>query len=271
MPTLYACVYRRHIPSAAEWRRTVEKSSDDRRLARFLDEYWREDRYYDWGDDPAFFGARAAFNDARRASWGVCRRDVRSAVKVGDAVAFFIGKPAFVVGARGRHTPTGTVDYLYVGCGTVGQLVDRRELWEDEALAAYRDFYNALARPTVDGKLENIEVFPRHENWQDRAAAPLVLFDPTTSWFDLDTPHRVARYEPALGVPERWEVDPISQRLERLLFGDGRPRRLRTSHTGYGHAKRVLRLGDDEFRSVRDELVEIARAGEPATARGPSG
>lgn len=260
MPTLYVCVYRRHIPTAAEWRQMTEKSSGDPRLARFLDEYWRDDRYYDWGDDPSFFGAREAFNDARRASWGVCRRDVRSAVKAGEAVSFFIGKPAFDVKARGGHVPNGAVDYFYVGCGTVGQLANRFQLWEDDGLAKYRDFYNALARPGPGGRLENIEVFPRHENWQDRAAAPLVLFDPGRTWFDLDTPRYVAHYDPALGVPERWNADPISRRLEGLLFGDGRPRRLRTSHTGYGHAKRVLRLADREFAEVRDELVRIAHA-----------
>ena len=33
--------------------------------------------YYDWGDDPSFFAAEEFLGDVNRASWGVCRRDVR--------------------------------------------------------------------------------------------------------------------------------------------------------------------------------------------------
>jgi hypothetical protein len=51
----------------------------------------------------------------------------------------------------------------------------------------------------------------------------------------------------------------MSRRLEELLFGEGRPRRLRTSKTGYQHAKRVLRLSAPEFVDVRDELLALAR------------
>jgi hypothetical protein len=175
-------------------------------------------------------------------------------------VAFFIGKPDVTINSRGVHTPTGPVDYFFIGCGTVAQLSDRHQLWDDETLIEYRRFYNALARPGPTGDLENIEVFPPHQDWEKRAAAPMVLFDPATSWFDLDTPHHVGRFEPAQGVPEHWNIDPMSRRLEGLLFGDGRPRRLRTSRTGYGHVKRVLRPSDNEFGSIRDELVLLARA-----------
>jgi hypothetical protein len=258
MPTLYVCVYRRHVPSQAEWHRTVERSPSDPRLAQFLGEYWQDDRYYDWGDDPAFFGAREAFGDPRRASWGVCRTDVRNAITVGDAVAFFCGKPAVVVNRGGHHVPSGPVEYFYVGCGTVQRLVRRQLLWRDESLVEYRGFFNVLARPGPDGELVNIEVFPRHEDWEHRAAAPVVFFDPDTSWFDLDTPLHVGTYVPELGVPERWNSDAASRRLETLLFGDGIGRRLRTSRTGYGHSKRVLRPTFDGFQSIRDELVGIA-------------
>jgi hypothetical protein len=260
MPTIFVCVYRRHVPSRADWRQTFDRSRTDLRLTRFLAEYWRDDRYYDWGDDPAFFCAKDAFGDPRRASWAVCRRDVRNAVGIGDAVVFVVAKPAVAVNSRGNHLAAGPVDYFYIGCGTANQLVDRHRLWFDERLLKYRDFYNALARPGPNGDLENIEVFPRHADWERRAAAPIVLFDPETSQYNLDNPRHVAHFDPAVGVPERWNADPTSRRLETLLFGDGRPRRLRTSHTGYGHAKRVLRPSDDEFGSVRDELVELARS-----------
>jgi len=52
--------------------------------------------------------------------------------------------------------------------------------------------------------------------------------------------------------------DPTSQRLERLLFGDACKRRLRTSRTGYQHAKRVVRGTATAIDPVIAELIEIA-------------
>jgi hypothetical protein len=258
MPTLYVCVYRRHVPSPAEWRAVVEEAKAIPILEEFVSEYWRPDRFFDWGDDPGFFSAIRHFGDAQHASWGVCRRDVRSAVRIGDAVAFFVARPVVRERRDGIHVAEGPVDYFYVGCGTVGRLASRDELWSDPSLATYCSFFNVLARPSPSGELVNVEVFPRHEDWMRRAEAPLVLFDIDRSAFSPLAPHAVGRFEPSIGVPETWRADEMSRRLEALLFGDGRPRRLRTSHIGYGHAKRVIRLPDAEFALVRDELVAMA-------------
>ena len=258
MPNLYVCVYRHHVPGAGEWRQTVERSRDNPTLARFLAEYWRDDRYFDWGDDPSFFGALATFDDARLASWGVCRPNVREALAAGDGVAFFLLKPEVTVNRRGIRVQLGPADYFYIGFGTVDQLVDRHVIWTDKRFGAYRTFFNALARPS-GGTMENIEVFPRHPDWTRRASAPVVLFEPSGSSFDLRSPTHVARYDPGEGFPERWSDNATSQRLQRVLFV-GRTRRLRTSDGGHPHPHLRQALTDEEFDAKRSELLGLAGA-----------
>jgi hypothetical protein len=258
MPNLYVCVYRRHVPGAGDWRQTVERSRDNPILARFLSEYWRDDRYFDWGDDPSFFGALDTFDDARRASWGVCRPNVREALVPGDGVAFFLLKPEVKINRRGTRVQIGPADYFYVGFGTVDQVVDRDVIWTDQRFGAYRTFFNALARPA--GKaMENVEVFPQHPDWTRRASAPVVLFEPYGSSFDLHTPPRIGRYVPVEGFPERWSDDATSQTVQRLLFA-GRNRRLRTSDGGHPHPHLRLALTPEEFDAKRSELLRLTGA-----------
>jgi hypothetical protein len=266
MPNLYVCVYRRHVPGAGEWRQTVERSRDNPTLARFLAEYYRGDRYFDWGDDPSFFGALNTFDDARRASWSVCRPNVRERVAPGDGIVFLVLKPEVAVNSRGTHYPTGPADYFYIGFGTVGEVVDRDVLWTEQRLGAYRLFFNALARP-AGGAMENVEVFPEHADWRRRASAPVVLFEASESWFDLHAPPRVARYDPVEGFPERWSDDPTSRALQRVLF-TGQNRRLRTSDGGHPHPHLRLGLTAQEFHAKRSELMRLAGTS-PST--GPQG
>jgi hypothetical protein len=251
---LYVCVYCRYVPTPIQWRKTVELARSDKRLAQFLDEYWGSDSFYDWGDDPSFFSAREVLGDASRASWGVCRPEVRRSLGIGDAVAFFCGKLA-VTGTLGAYRRTGPCDYFYIGCGTVGRLTDRSELFSAAELSPYRGFYNVLAKPTATGTLANAETFrPHHPDWRWRATTPIVLFDPAVSGFDLGTPHSVAHFEPEWGVPEVWHDDARSRRLEEVPFGDVQ-RRLRTSVRGHQHAARALRFARPKFENLRDELV----------------
>jgi hypothetical protein len=230
-------------------------AASDPLLTRFLGEYWRPDTFLDWGDDPAFFSAREHLGDSSRASWAVCRPDVRRAIREGDAIVFFNGVPE-TQEVNGRRVGTGNADYFYIGCGTVARRVDRRELWSDPSLLAYTTFYNALARPTADGGLENVEVFPPHVDWEKRAAAPVILFDPMHTRFNIETALHVSHYDQRLGPPDVWASNARSRRLEHLLFGSVR-RRLRTSTTGYQHAKGVLRLDSDVFGRTRDELITL--------------
>jgi hypothetical protein len=260
MPNLYVCVYRHHVPGAGEWRQTLERSRNNPTLTRFLADYWRDDRYFDWGDDPSFFGALDVFGDATRASWGVCRPNVRNRVTPGDGIVFVVLKPQVIVNSRGTRVPSGPADYFYVGFGTVGEVLDRAEIWANPEFETYRGFFNALARPNASGGLENVEVFPRHNDWdRGRAQAPVVLFDSTTSCFNLGSPSLVAHYDPNQGFPERWSDGSTSQSLQRLLFAD-RSRRLRTSDGGHPHPHLRLELPQQEFDARRSELLQLAGA-----------
>jgi hypothetical protein len=140
----------------------------------------------------------------------------------------------------------------------VGRLVTRKQLWAEDGLSVYRNFFNVMAEPVGgDGVFRNIEVFPPHSDWERRIKARMVLFETSKTRFDLASPHLVSRYDPASGPPDRWEPDPMSQEIERLLFAKTR-RRLRTSATGYQHARYRATEWGTETRRLRDALFEVA-------------
>jgi hypothetical protein len=228
----YLCTYRSRKPSPRQLRLTEAAAKRDPLLQAFLASY--NDSYYDWGDDPSFFAAQHLLGDVRKASWGVCRRDVRDSLGIGDVVFFFCARHV----ERAWH-------YHFVGFGTVRALVKRKALWTDAAYAPYRKFYNVLAR-LVGGRLVQSETFhDYHDNWSLRAKAPYVLFDVAQSSFNLRSPHHVGTWEKGASTPETWFTDARSTRIEHLLFVErGIRRRLRTAKSGFGHAKlNLLRAG----------------------------
>src|ERR1700682_2903329 len=85
----YLCTYRRMTPSPRTRGQTDAAAKQDPLLRAFLKNY--DDSYYDWGDDPSFFAAQHVLRDVRKASWGMCRRDVRNALAERDLVVFFCG------------------------------------------------------------------------------------------------------------------------------------------------------------------------------------
>lgn len=240
----YACVYRRYRPAPRERAQTESVAISNPILGRFLQQYDRS--YLDWGDDPGFFAAEQIIGDVRRASWGVCRADVRRTLTEGSFVVFFVGIPL-----------ADRWEYHWVGLGTVKRLVrDRRDIWTDPNLDAYRDFLNLLVSPNGDHR----EYFrPEHDDWQTkRILSPYVVFEDTLSRFDLKNPLHVSTYRPERGVPDKWRSrDAIVKRLESLLFRNRTDRRLRTSGLGYGHAKLRLPGTDDELSKLRSELLAL--------------
>lgn len=53
-----ACVYRHSVPSPRSWRETERSQERNPLVGRFLNRYWDEDCFYDWGDDPGFLPPR---------------------------------------------------------------------------------------------------------------------------------------------------------------------------------------------------------------------
>ena len=134
---LYLCVHRHVIPDRDELTRVRAAAEHDDAAAAYLRAYELPESYLDWGDDPAFFSATRTFNDSAKATWGICRRDVRNSLSMGDAVAFVCAK----------QQKTGGWTYHFVGCGTVAALVDRHSLGEGTKWRSYRRFFNVLASP----------------------------------------------------------------------------------------------------------------------------
>ena len=91
----YICVYRQINPPPISIRDTANAATKNSHLQQFLNEY--QDSFYDWGDDPSFFSAKYMLSDVNRATWGVCRRDVRADLEKGDVVVFFCGSETKVV------------------------------------------------------------------------------------------------------------------------------------------------------------------------------
>jgi len=248
----YACVYRHPDPPRRDRLRTEQKAERNAMLRKYLNAYDREDCWYDWGDDPSFFVATEVLGSPNRATWGVCRRDVRASLAVGDFVVFFCGRQA------GR----GHWEYYYVGVGTVGARLSRELIWTDDRYLDYRGFFNILARP-VNGVLAQKETIHEfHDDWANRCTAPYVVFDPDRSRFNLTDPVHVASYIRDRDSVEAWRTgDDRVVRIEKLVLPDPpRTRGLRSVNLQVAHPKMNLdsqarRAGGHE--KLREELIML--------------
>src|SRR5580658_10367002 len=114
----YLCTYRLRSPSAREESETQSAGKDDPLFEKFLLKY--DDSYYDWGDDPAFFAAKHKLHDVRKASWGVCRPDVRKSLDAGDVIVFFCAR---------LNEQKPPCRYHFIGFGTVKEVIKHGDVW----------------------------------------------------------------------------------------------------------------------------------------------
>jgi hypothetical protein len=233
---------------------THEASLGDPVLSKFLTRYQAPDCFYDWGDDPSFFAAGEILGDAGAASWGVCRRDVRARLSAGDFVIWFCAKQ-----------DPGQLDrwlYFFVGCSTAGEVLSRRELWEDLRFSAYTTFYNVLAKPG-NGVLVQHETFHRyHDDWLRRANAGYVIFDPRprVTGINVTDPLLVATKTPESAV-EIWRSDSERVRqVEAAIFTSlGITRRLRTRNRQRPHRQIALHRAPGLGNAARDVALQRLR------------
>lgn len=248
----YLCVYRHSIPPRKDWDLTKARAATEPLLQKFLDRYGQPECFYDWGDDPSFFASSEILGSAESATWGVCRRDVRTAMRPGDYVVFVCGK----------EMAKGIWEYFYVGVGTIKQLLDRHVIWSEDGYEPQRRFFNVLARP-VGGELQQYETFHRyHPDWDRRAAAPYIVFDPLESRFNLENPPLVASYDRDHGGIEEWNYnDPISRRLAALVLPDSSSTRglrsvnVQRSHPKMNLAPQARRAGG--FDNLKTKLLAL--------------
>ena len=189
----YICVYRQPMTNGLDKTWKEAPSEDNDPLKKYLRSYKKRfkrsnsdvRRFYDWGDDPAFFAAEEFLGDVRKASWGVCRPDVRRNLKEGDIVVFFCAQ---------QQKNMDQWDYYYVGLGTVGEVVcDRSQIWKKRRYRDYRKFYNLL----IDSTGSHREII---HDWHDDkcgrlSKTPYVIFEASDkTHFNVTNPLHVATY-----------------------------------------------------------------------------
>jgi hypothetical protein len=248
----YACVYRHSTPSPRDRRLTEEAARLSPLLRKYVDKYDAVDCFHDWGDDPSFFAASEILGSPELCTWGVCRRDVRAAMTPGSFVVFFCG----------REVGRGSWEYFYVGLGTVRQLLDRNVIWADDICEPYRRFFNILARP-IAGVLRQHETIHRyHADWEERAIAPYIVFDPALTRFNLDSPLHVASYDRFVDTIEVWH-DGIQRvrDVQQLILPTAPTRRglrsinIQRSHPKMNLVKQAERVGG--YDTLRARLLDL--------------
>ena len=264
----YLCVYRQFKVKAADWAesKAFGRHNPDLRIDEFLRRYkWnlegrRRGRFYDWGDDPAFFGAEEFLSDVRQASWGVCRPDARRRLSKGDFVVFFC--------AQQQVEQHSQWNYHYIGVGTVDEVISKRSrIWTADAYKRYKKFYNLL----IDEAGNHQEVlFPHHVNdWEDKLQAPYILFESSVqTHFNVRTPLLVATYDSQnraseSDILESWRLDDqhVREIYELIPIRDS-GKKLRTSHSGYAHRHMNLARNNStrQLQEMRRDLISVSKA-----------
>jgi hypothetical protein len=251
----YVCVYRHAQPSARDLERTRNGAANKSLIDRYLAAYSKEDSFLDWGDDPSFFCSQKLLGSTRKASWGVCRRDVRSSLSKGDFVVFICAKQ--------RQQLSGW-RYYYIGFGTIGDRVKNpATISRSSRYSQYSEFLNVLAQVSCGTLRHSEQVYPYHEDWKRRIQGPYLIFEdhPSMTDFNLKNPLWIASCR-ANDDHETWRSEEIGlvRELETALFTDrGIERRLRTARKGYPHPKLNLYNRPGESLSVlRKTLKRIA-------------
>ena len=261
----YLCVYRQPLIARRHWKCTQSEIRNRPELRRYLRRYHRRfqehgGRFYDWGDDPSFFAAEHFLGDLRRATWGVCRPDVRSRLAPGDFVVFFC--------AQQQKYDRTLWKYFYVGIGTVGEVVTRRQqIWRKKRFREYRKFYNLLLD---DNKHHKEVIHEHHAKWECLLEAPYVIFDGSrkTTHFNVSNPLFVATYSPNSPTPndpamETWHLDDkMVRRLYKLVPHRCGGKILRTSGTGNAHRHmnfgKLLGFDERVLKRRRRRLIDIS-------------
>jgi hypothetical protein len=235
----------------------------------------------DVGDDPSFMASAKARQRGGVLTWGVCRQDVRNALRRGDLVVFF---------AADRFRDRRPARYSFVAFGTVDQKVSQTEIWTTSSLEVYRSHANLLIRP-ADGGFEHHEPGMPPKQWHRdwlwrivetqslrkpgvleasepgrfrlgmriggrplRVASNYILFRSEPSTMVLAQPPVVAEASVA-GSPETWRSEPFARELHELLFSSGVRQCLRTSNRQQPHRHITVHGVDSE--SVRHELAQL--------------
>ena len=268
----YVCVYLQGVLEKANGLNKARKeSANNKALKKYLDRYENRykkrlyknkkgiGRFYDWGDDPAFFAAEYFSNDINKATWGVCRPDVRNKLDEGDIVVFFCAQ---------QQKDEATWKYYYIGLGTVGKVVHPREkIWKIQRYAEYKKFFNLV----IDSKSCHLETINPHEDWAHRLASPYIIFDPERTCFNVTNPLLVAIYSEGDDAwkgktLECWMLeDEFVNRIYKLVGKRDSGARLRITNKYHPHKemnlaiRKGVKLDDKQLERKRREFLKVSR------------
>lgn len=217
---------------------------------------------YDIGDDPSFFASQYTGSPI---TWGICRRDVRSAIEPGDWVAFF---------SATRDSISRTTLYRFAAVMKVAIKIDQPSIFISHP--EYCDYLNLLVRPKgrgwvhheagvppkewhadwlwriSDGKLRKDEVLRLQNKFVAGTALPIsvgknyVIFESDQAVVAA-TPPVVADHH--VGAPrEMWHSDDASQQIHMLTFGSSkRGLRINNQQRPHRHANLPSPTNEDAW------------------------
>ena len=260
----FICVYLHPILTNGGSKSPRREVSGNKALKEYLQRYENSykknkggiGRFYDWGDDPAFFAAEYFSKDINKATWGVCRPDVRKKLCEGDVVVFFCAQ---------QQRDETTWKYYYIGLGTVGEVVQPREkIWKMQRYAEYRKFFNLI----INSMSCHSETINPHKDWAHRLASPYIVFDndPERTHFNVTNPLLVAIYSESDiarkgKTLEHWMLeDERVNTIYKLVGKRDSGSRLRIPNKYHPHKEmNLVRLDDKQLERKRREFLKVSK------------
>jgi hypothetical protein len=218
---------------------------------------------YDIGDDPAFF---ASEHTGGPITWGICRRDVRSAINPGDWVAFF---------SATRDNTSKTTAYRFAATARVAEKVTQTSIFDGNP-RPFRDYLNLVVRPHDTGWMHyepGVPVKEWHDDWlwricerglgkeatiraqnDHRPGMPLpvsvgknyVVFESSRTVVTANPP--IVAYHYSGSPREIWQPDAMSRKIHELIFGDSsRGLRIKNLQRPHRHLRRAFGMNEREW------------------------
>ncbi len=289
MPHLYVAVYLARQPDLSSCDPIPSAAVAFRGAAQF--------RFpYDVGDDPAFFSAQ---HFGGPITWGVCRPDVRCAIRRDDGIVFFA--------AQKNSKDNRTTDYRFVAALRVNDKIRHTEVsqhpifkhylnlmirprgagWEHYEPAANPVHRDWLWRITCKSSTSSCDLPPKVQIHTDEAGnkekvrcweaagkahepgSPLMIgkqpVPVAANYVIFSTTSVVLADDPPRvaryreGGHEAWQTDPTSQKIRDLVLRNGRY--LRTSNYQQPHRHIRHQLAESDLQNIFDQLGSLMNTG----------
>jgi hypothetical protein len=218
-------------------------------------------------------------------TWGVCRQDVRTAIRAGSIVVFF------------SYSKTGTVyRYRMSAVATVGEKLNRYEIFDDPRFVPHADKYlNLLIRPDLNGwkyderdrhrshrhpdwlwriadhgRLSREQFCTRHQRVREAggfAGCAIPMARNYVVFSSMSDETYLSPNPPDVAIAERGEREVwVNASLKHLTIDraaqlhNANRRHLRSRGFGYSHPELRFEMGADEAGDWRRSVIAALRA-----------